>query len=301
MQKLEDKLKEIKKEKRLALMTHVVVGYPSLDATIRLVKIMEKAGADMVELQIPFSDPLADGPTIMRACESSLANGTKVKDAFIVAKKLSREVSIPLLFMAYYNTVFCYKNNFYSSSERSKSRSRFWTSQNDGSRQARTITQNNMSGVEAFIKDAKEAGISGLIVPDMPIEEEGCEHFMQFCRKYALANIQVVSPASMDDRLKKNAKVARGFVYVTARQGITGAQEFLDPSLTDFLKKVKKYFSVPIAVGFGISKKEHIEVLKNHANIAIVGSAIIDVMNKSKPESMEKNVSSFIRELKIVN
>lgn len=249
---------------KLKLMTHVVVGYPSLEKTISLVKVMEKAGVDMVELQIPFSDPLADGPTIMKACENSLKSGTKVKDAFAVAKKLSKEVSIPLFFMAYFNTVYKY-------------------------------------GTKNFCRDAKKAGASGLIVPDMPLEEEACEHFMEFCKKYDLCHIHVVSPASIDERLEKNAKVANGFVYVTARQGITGVREFLDPPLADFLKKVRKYFSVPIAVGFGISKKEHIEALKNQTDIAIVGSAISDVINSSKESEMEKNVSSFIKELKMVN
>ncbi|MBI2430923.1 MAG: tryptophan synthase subunit alpha [Candidatus Levybacteria bacterium] len=242
-------------------MAHLVVGYLSLEKTISIVKAMEKAGADFVELQIPFSDPLADGPTIMRACENSLANGTKVKDAFAVAQKLSKEVAIPLLFMAYYNTVFKY-------------------------------------GVEKFCRDAKKAGITGLIVPDMSIEEESCEHFLQFCKKYSLHNIQVVSPSSTNERLKKNAKVANGFVYVTARQGVTGARAQLDKNLISFLKRVRQYFAIPIAVGFGISKKEHLKVLKGHADIAIVGSAIIDVINRSKGSKIEENISNFIRELK---
>lgn len=248
----------------MGLMTHVVVGYPTLDATIALVKTMEKAGVDMVELQIPFSDPLADGPTIMRACETALANGTKVKDAFTIAQKLTKEVAVPLLFMAYYNTVFKY-------------------------------------GTEQFCKDAKRVGISGLIVPDMPIEEESCEHFLAFCEKYVLDNIQVVSPSSTEGRLKKNAKVANGFVYVAARQGITGAKETLDPNLTSFLKKAREYFTIPIAVGFGISKKEHIQMLRGNADIAIIGSAIIDLISKSKENEIEENVRNFIHELKMVH
>src|SRR6266480_4201518 len=106
MNKIEQRLTVIKKRKRIGLMTHVVIGYPSLEETVMIVKTMAESGVDFVELQIPFSDPLADGPTIMRACEESLANGTKVKDAFGVMKELSSQVSIPLLFMAYYNTVF---------------------------------------------------------------------------------------------------------------------------------------------------------------------------------------------------
>lgn len=260
MQKLKDRLKKIKSEKRMGLMTHVVVGYPSLEDTVRLVKLMEQEGVDIIELQIPFSDPLADGPTIMKACEAALANGTKVKDAFSVMKQLSKEVKIPLLFMAYYNTVFKY-------------------------------------GTEKFIVDSRKAGAEGLIVPDVPIEEEHEEHFISLCQKYNLANIRVVSPASTDERLKKNAQVGTGFVYAAARQGITGAKENLEPSIVDFLKNVRQHFAIPVAVGFGISKREHLEVLKPYADMAIVGSALIDVINKLNKKDIEKNASSFLREM----
>ena len=189
--------------KKIKLMTHVVIGYPTLNDTIKLVKTMAENGVDFIELQIPFSDPLADGSIIMRACEKSLENGTKVADAFMVMKKLSSQVAIPLLFMAYYNNVFKY-------------------------------------GVEKFCRDAEDAGAYGLIVPDMAIDEESEEHFLENCKKYSLHNIQVISPASTDDRLEKNDEVANGFVYCTARQGITGTQDQLHPDLISYLKKSKK-------------------------------------------------------------
>ena len=244
----------------MKLMTHVVVGYPTLKDTIAIVETMAKSGVDIVELQIPFSDPLADGPTIMRACEQSLANGTKVKDAFFAIKTLSSRVSIPLLFMAYYNTVFRY-------------------------------------GTKMFCQNAKAAGAYGLIVPDMALDEELEEHFIASCRKYGLHNIQVISPVSTEERLKKNAAVASGFVYCTARQGTTGAKNELDPNLISYLEKVKRYFSVPIAVGFGISKKEHIAALTGHANIAVIGSAIIDIVNKSKPDGYKNSIQTFLENL----
>lgn len=222
---------------------------------------MAESGADFIELQIPFSDPLADGPTIMRACEISLQNGTKVKDAFVIMKKLTSEIAVPLLFMAYYNSVFKY-------------------------------------GVEKFCRDAKKAGAFGLIVPDMAIDEENEEHFFSYCRKYNLHNIQVISPVSTDNRLKKNAKVASGFVYCTARQGVTGARDQLDPYLVSYLEKVKKYFSVPIAVGFGITKKEQIDVLSGVADIAVVGSAIVDIISSSKKDELVQNVGDFVRGLR---
>lgn len=257
---IDTRLAQIKTEKRLGLMTHVVVGYPTLDATVGLVKTMEQAGVDFVELQIPFSDPLADGPTIMKTCEQALKNGVKVKDAFTLAKKLSKEVSVPLFFMAYYNTVFTY-------------------------------------GVKRFCKDAKAAGISGLIVPDMPLEEEASEHFSASALHHGLHVIRVISPASNENRLKKNAAVAKGFVYCTARQGITGAKDTLDPSLASYLKKVRRHFAIPLAVGFGISKKEHVQSLRGQADIAVVGSALIDVINTSSASNLERNVSDFIHTL----
>lgn len=260
MNKIDQRAEEIKKDRRLGLMTHVVVGYPSLEATLQLVKLMDKIGVDFVELQIPFSDPLADGPTIMKASEKALENGVKVKDAFEVAQQLSKEVSIPLLFMAYYNNVFKY-------------------------------------GVEKFCKDASDAGISGLIVPDMPIEEEGTEHFMEECEENNLIHIHVISPASTDERLKKNAQVSKGFIYCTARQGITGAKNELDPKIGEFLRRVRKYFNIEVAVGFGISKKEHLEQIKGHADIAVVGSAVLDIID-ANPKDYLKKVESFLEELK---
>lgn len=258
MNKIDEKIREIEKSKSLGLMTHVVVGYPSLDATISLVKLMAKSGVDFVELQIPFSDPLADGPTIMKACEASLKNGTKVKDAFEIAKKLSKEVKIPLLFMAYYNTVFKY-------------------------------------GTKRFCEDAKKIGISGLIVPDMSLEEESEEHLNKYCQENGLYNIRVLSPASTKERIQKNAKTAKGFVYCTARQGTTGTQQGLDPKVINYLEQVREESKVPIAVGFGISTPEHIKMIKPLADIAVVGSKVIDIISQGK--NYQSKVKYFLEGL----
>ncbi len=256
---LDQQLEKIQNEKRMGLMTHVIVGYPSLKETQQLVKLMDKSKVDFIELQIPFSDPLADGPTIMRACEQALEKGIKVADSFSLAKVLSSRISTPLLFMVYYNNIFKY-------------------------------------GVEKFIKDASFSGISGLIVPDMPLEEEEQEHFLKFCDKYKMHHIHVLSPASTDDRIKKNALFANGFVYCTARQGITGAKTELDPKIQQFLKRVSSQVDVPLAVGFGISKKEHINALKGHAQIAVVGSAILDIINAPGGNYLMK-VKAFLNSL----
>ncbi len=223
------------------LMTHVIVGYPSLQATEDLVLLMDKIGVDFIELQIPFSDPLADGPAIMKACEESLRNGTKVKDAFDLAKKLSGKIKTPLLFMAYFNTVFNY-------------------------------------GIEKFCTYSKKAGIVGLIVPDFPIEEELSDHFNEILEKHGLLNIKVLSPASTEERIKLNAKVGTGFIYCTARQGITGTDKGFDQNVIAYLKTVKKHFDIPIALGFGVSKREHIKQMEGFADIAVVGSAFLDII-----------------------
>ncbi len=242
------------------LMTHVVVGYPTLEETEKLVLLMDKVGVNYIEMQIPFSDPLADGPTIMKACEVSLAKGTKVADSFNLAKKLSKKVKTPLLFMAYFNTVFNY-------------------------------------GIEKFCEDSKQAGIKGLIVPDFPLEEESTEHFNDCLKQQGLLNIKVLSPASTEERIKMNSEVGTGFVYCTARQGITGAEKGFDSNVIKYLKTVRKYFNIPIALGFGISKKEHLEGMKGLADIAVVGSAILDIITLH-PSNYLNKVEGFLKDLK---
>ncbi len=244
-------------------MTHVVLGYPNMEFTRQLVQTLVMSGADMIELQIPFSDPLADGITIMNACESSLENGFTVEKGFSLIQELGREVSVPLYLMAYFNTVFQY-------------------------------------GVEKFCRRASLVGVRGLIIPDMPIEEENHEKLVYFCKKYHLENIRVVSPASTDARLRLNAEVGTGFVYATAKQGITGASKNLPTAIQDYVSRVKKHFSIPLAVGFGICKAEHIHLLSKVADIAIVGSAIIDVINSSEEKNLLKKVADFIAGLKMV-
>lgn len=172
-------------------------------------------------------------------------------------KQLSSRVSIPLLFMGYYNSVFKY-------------------------------------GVERFCRDTKVAGASGVIIPDIPPDEEKHEKFYYFCKKYDLCNIQVVSPASTPGRLKKKMSVARGFVYCASRQGTTGTQDTLDSRITSYLNRVRKYTALPLTVGFGISKKEHIKALHGHTDIVIIGSAIIDLIGKTDSKNIEKIIKTFI-------
>lgn len=258
---LESQLEKLKRSKKIGLMTHVVIGYPNIKGTISLVKTMAEAGADIVELQIPFSDPLVDGPTIMKANKISLDRKTRIKDCFEAMRILTKKVKIPLLFMGYYNIVFNY-------------------------------------GVKKFCRDAESVGASGLIIPDIPLEEEPNEGFMAACRKYNIHHIRVISPTSTKDRLHKNAKVANGFVYCVSRYGTTGVRSELDPRLKRYLRKVKQYIQLPLAVGFGVSKKEHILLLKGYAEVAVIGSAIMEIIEKEKSKVNFQKVKEFIKMLR---
>ncbi len=265
MKLLLKKLAEIKQRKsKPALMTHVVLGYPTLNASIKIVKAMAKAGADIIELQIPFSDPLADGPTIMAANEEALKQGLKVKDCFRAIKKLSAEIKVPLIFMSYYNILYRYNGGH--------------------------------NGVKKFCQDAANVGIQGLIVPDVPPEEND-DGFWTFTKEFNLLAIPIVSPLSSKNRLKAIKKFVKdGFIYCVSTTGTTGARTSLPPDLGTYLKRIRTEFKLPLAVGFGISTKEQVKAVGKVADIAIVGSAMIERIKKQK-KSPENAAFKFTKEL----
>lgn len=236
-------------------MTHAVLGYPTAEKSLEIVNSLISNGSDFLELQIPFSDPIADGATIMKACEVALKNRMNTDRAFELIEQLSN--TIPILLMAYYNTVFRY-------------------------------------GIEKFCKRAQNIGVAGLIVPDIPLEEEKSEKFISTCLKYDLYPIRVISPSSSIDRLRINARFTHGFIYCVSHFGVTGSQVKVDGELFGYLKRVKQIIRLPVAVGFGISKAEQIKRLKGVADIAIVGSAIIKGYDKGGIQE----ISSFVKELK---
>lgn len=258
--KIDAQLKRLKQQGKKGLMTHVVVGYPSLKQTTALVEAMEQAGVDFVELQIPFSDPLADGPTIQQACERSLEQGTRVRDAFVVAAALSKKVQIPLLFMAYFNTVYKY-------------------------------------GIQQFTQDAARAGISGLIVPDIPLEAAQHEHYLAACDENGLHNIVTLGPTTTKERLEQNAVIASGFVYCMSRSGVTGSQIGLSPDIQQYLSKVADKIKTPIAVGFGISSRQRLEAVLPYCDIAVVGSALLESISAGPPGEAPARAKAFLQEL----
>ncbi len=244
MNVIEKQYQKIKDEHRLGLMTHVVVGYPDLRATREMVKMMAASGVDFVELQIPFSDPIGDGPVIREASTQALAKGVRVNDAFALARQLVQEdhVSAPLLFMTYFNIVFAY-------------------------------------GLEQFCADAAATGIAGLIIPDYNLDMEAHEHFDALCRQYNLTLVRFASFDSDEKRLRMHARDAAGFIYCFSTRGVTGTRDQLDPYLVEHLARLHGIFSQPLAVGFGVSSGEQVRALKGHADIVVVGSALVKELN----------------------
>lgn len=258
MNKIISQIEKTKKEKRIGLMTHIVAGYPDIESSKKIAYEMVSSGVDFIEIQIPFSDPMADGPTIMQANKLALDNAVTPKDSMQIMKELSSEVHIPLIFMSYFNIISNY-------------------------------------GVEKFCKDAHEVGCSGLIIPDMPLEEEQNENLSKHASENDLINIRLLSPASTEQRIVKNIEIAEGFVYFAGRKGTTGAKTDVDSQLKQNIEKVKKYTDLPIAVGFGISTAENLrDVNKAGADIAVIGSAIINKYNEKKI----KGVRSLLKEMK---
>ncbi len=240
MNNIDTQYKKVRQEKRMGLMTHVVIGYPSIKDTRALVKMMAEEGVDFIELQIPFSDPLGDGLTIHEANTKALTSGVHVKDAFALVKTLRQEdhIEIPLLFMTYMNIPFTY-------------------------------------GLEKFCKDAEQVGINGLIIPDYNLGLEKVDHFDRLTKKYNQILIRFIALESNSLRMESISDKAQGFIYCFSTQGITGVRAKFNEYLTKHLKKVHKYFSLPLAVGFGISSANHIDSLKGIGDIAVVGSAMI--------------------------
>ena len=222
---------------RAAFMPYWPLGFPSPQETLPYLEALVAAGADMLELGIPFSDPLADGPTIQAATQQALARGTRVHTCLELAATLrARGVSVPFALMTYINPVLAY-------------------------------------GPEAFVADAAALGADGLIVPDLPPEEG--ETLERLCAEHDLALIYLLAPTSTDERIALVAQHSRGFLYLVSVTGITGARDTLPPDLEAFVRRVRARTSLPLAVGFGISRPEQVTQVARVADGVIVGSALV--------------------------
>lgn len=242
--------------KHKILIPYVTVGYPNIDDTLKVVPLLAASGCDMVELGIPFSDPLADGATIQQASFSALKNGITPEVCLETAAKLHKQVDIPLLFMTYYNPVFHY-------------------------------------GLEKFSRDCAAAGVSGLIIPDLPPEE--ASPLEATTRKHGLDLIYLLAPNSTDERVKLVASQSQGFIYLVSVSGVTGARKALPPDLADFVDRVRKVTTQPLCVGFGISSPEQATQVARLADGVIVGSRIVHLMEAGDDLI---SVGNFIKKLR---
>ena len=302
--------------KTIKLMTHVVVGYPDMEESQQLIEVLMK-NSDFVELQIPFSDPVADGETIMKASETAIKNGMNTDRAFEMIYTLTsglprvandvrlprgKRNSMPSSSLSEHRHSHLFKKIQYSTKSMFNSFASGQTLRSL-SRKIHVLkvhvpilimcyyNQVFRYGVERFIKRAKEAGVVGLIVPDIPPDEEKNEQFLSVCNKYNLDSIRVISPLSSEERIRINSEVGKGFIYLVSHFGVTGAKSAFDKSLFEYISRVKRQTSLPLAVGFGISKREQVEALVGRADIAIVGSAIINEYDKKGIEGLKGFIS----------
>ncbi|HER62728.1 MAG TPA: tryptophan synthase subunit alpha [Desulfobacteraceae bacterium] len=242
--------------KPILLMTHLVLGYPSLDINHEVIRRMAENGVDCIELQIPFSEPMADGPVILKANQEALSRGIRVADCIHFAAEIVQEFpQVNFLLMTYYNIIFRY-------------------------------------GEEDFIKRAAEIGIKGFIVPDLPPEEGGS--YLELSKQNGMAPIMFFTPTSTDERMCEVEKMGTGFIYCVARKGVTGKQTEMDATLAENLTRYRKATNLPLAVGFGISSREDVAMLEGKADMAVIGTATIRLVDTQGPEAVGPFIAGLI-------
>jgi tryptophan synthase alpha chain len=252
---------QLRKSKRVAVMPFVASGYPDLNVTRELLPAMERAGASAIEVGIPFSDPIADGPVIQEAFTAALSRGLKLKDVLRTVREARSSVSIPLISMVSYSIVFRYSP-------------------------------------ERYFADAKDAGFDGLILPDLPPPE--AESICEKARKAGLDTTLLVAPTTTPQRRREIARLCSGFIYYLSVSGITGERQSLPPDLAEQLRQLKQLTDTPLCVGFGISRREHVQQLSGLADGAIVGTAVVRRIKEHAAAGTARivgAVESFVREL----
>jgi tryptophan synthase alpha chain len=259
--RIESKFNALAKENQKALITYISAGDPDLATTEELIYSMEKAGADIIELGIPYSDPLADGPVIQQAAQRALAAGATIEKIFDLVEKVRTKSQIPLIFMTYYNPILQY-------------------------------------GLEKFVAKAQAVGVDGFIVPDLPVEESS--PLQKQCDEANVVLIPLVAPTTPESRLPKVMAKARGFIYCVSLTGVTGARENIGTDIAGFMQRVKEATQVPVAIGFGISNPEQAGNMAQFSEGVIVGSAIIKIIaeNLDNKNGIIEKVSRFVSELK---
>ena len=247
------------REDRAALIPYVMAGYPEAGSAPEVAWALERGGADILEIGMPFSDPLADGPTIQRAGTTSLRNGTTVASCIETAALIRERSEIPMVLMGSYNPVQRY-------------------------------------GVERFCRDAASAGVEGMILPDLPLEE--ADEVRVMARSHGLDLIFLLAPTSTEGRMEQAGRVAGGFVYCVSLAGVTGARASVATGLGEFIGRVRRHTDLPLAVGFGISRPEHAREVARVADGVVVASALIDLMERSEPGERLEAIEEYTRAMR---
>jgi tryptophan synthase alpha chain len=255
MSRISRTFRKLKEDGRKAFIPYIMAGDPSMRRTEEVVHLLERCGADMIELGVPFTDPVADGPAIQRAAERALSNGVRLRDVIALAGKLRASTKIPIILMTYYNPVFKY-------------------------------------GEERFMRDAKEAGVDGLILPDLPPDE--ARGLRKLSVRYGIDVIFLVAPNSTPERIKIVAKASRGFIYYVSITGITGARLELDPAVRASIETVKGASKKPVALGFGVSNPDEARTVAEFSDGVIVGSAIVRRINEVELEEFVSGLRAAI-------
>ena len=260
MNRIAETFEALRKEGRKALIPYISAGDPNLDTTRRIVLELERCGANIVELGVPFSDPVADGPTIQRASLRALQQGATLKGIVETVAAIRKNSGIPIALMTYYNPILAY-------------------------------------GVQKFCWEAARAGVDGLIIPDLPPEEAG--DLIASCREQNIATVFLVAPTSSEDRIEKIDTHTTGFLYCVSLTGVTGARDSMGDDVPAFMETVRNRSTHPLAIGFGISTPGHAQEAANLADGIIVGSAIINVIEQCKTEEeMVVRVGEFVKTLR---
>lgn len=244
--------------RRPSLVAYVTCGDPDLDTTREIVLAAIDAGAEVIELGVPFSDPVADGPVIQRASERALRGGTSLSGVLKLAREIRRQSDAGLIIFSYLNPIL-------------------------------------RMGTGKFSAAAEDAGLDGALITDLPVEEAG--DYMRQMRARRLATIFLAAPTSPDSRLKRIARASTGFVYAVSRTGVTGARKQLTDDAQDLVRRLRKFTSLPVAVGFGISTPEQFAAVGKFADAAVVGSAIVEAIERN-PGKEAASVAQLIRQLR---
>lgn len=244
----------IRKGKKKAFIPYIMAGDPSLRKTVELVLLLEECGADIIEIGVPFTDPLADGPVIQMAAERALRRGVTLRRVLGTVKEIRKLCQIPIVLMTYYNPVFKY-------------------------------------GLEPFLRDAEDAGVDGLIIPDLPPDEAG--ELIKPARDYSIATVFLLAPTSTPERIRMVSDASTGFIYYVSVTGITGSELAIGSDMKRMIKSIRKVSKKPVSVGFGVKRPEDARSVAKISDGVIIGSSIVRMINEN-----EKGLKGYLRSLR---